>query len=123
METDPLAVLVRSLTPEEREYQRLYKIQVRNSSKKMKDRIPSTLALLWCEWNRGAADASDLAYAFGQHFSRECLKEWNKLTPEQIERGVLMRQHARRIRYNAYMREYLPKYRKRKETPPSEKHP
>lgn len=115
MKNDPLAVLVKTFTPADRENERLRRVQSANRHKKhMKPRIPVSLAILWCEWNRGAAEVSDLAYAFGQHFSRECLKEWNKLTPEEIDRNLLKKKETRRIRYNSYMREYYAKHRKSK---------
>lgn len=115
MEKDPLAILVKKFTPADWERERLRRVQIANRPiAHMKPRIPKSLAILWCEWNRGAADSRDLAYAFGKYFSRECLKEWNKLTPEQIDRDLLKRKDARRLRYNAYMREYLRKYRAKK---------
>lgn len=118
MENDPLAVLVRDMTPEEKEKVREYyeAEQAERSKFKRVDRIPKHLAILWCEWNRKYEGSADLlAYEFGRHFHFEVMKEWNKPTSEEVGKAKAKKKETQRLRYNKYMKGYLRSYRAKKQ--------
>lgn len=119
MKNDPLAVLVRKMTPEEtervREYWEAEQAERAKTKRTRTQRIPVHLATLWCEWNRKCEGSADqLAYHFGRHFKSEVLAEWNKPTVEELEVLKARKKQERRRRYNEYMRGYLRSYRAKK---------
>lgn len=119
MKNDPLAVLVKHFTPEEKEIHRAYweaqQLERAKNKQKRFSRIPPHMVILWCEWNRKCEGSAErLAYEFGKYFKSEVLREWNKPTIEELKALKLKKKQARRIKYNEYMRNYLKSYRAKK---------
>lgn len=79
MTTDPLAVLVRRMTPEEELASMAAKLSQRMERGK-KTNYPvriGNLSVAWVKWNKKEMSGDYFAYLFGKVFHTETLAEWH----------------------------------------------